>query len=381
MPNSLAGILTGKPVSITSNYRISYHLVLGCLKDKNELPYAELLNKSLEYSYNSLSAPSQISYIEKLKKELVELIEKCEEAEKHTTTIRTPVDVVERYKAIDGKMSSGLLNAKMTKSLTRERYKLCQENFYLERDFEILKKASRYKKAVDDKRQTIRDAEDYVVYEIQSAIYVLTSLGFIEIIDTTEERMCSITNMGRFAMSIYEAHPLGLPMYLNKRHKFFKDFTGNVGEKAVWLAQLLSLFCDIKVDDRNSHNASLIAAGLVSDVEEAYNAAYDMENEACGGGQFYLSQKYEVQGVLFKYVDAWCRAKTAQDCREVIWLVNDEVGISTGDFIKCIMKIVKLSKELMSGAEATNNLVLAKICSKVPECVLKYLATTRSLYV
>lgn len=378
MPNSLTSILTGKPVSITSNYRISYHLVLGCLREKN-IDYNELLNKALEYSHNSLSAPNQISYINRLKNELLVLIKNTDKAEEQTKQAKTPIEVIERFKVIDSKLTSGLLNSKMSKTLGKERYKLCQEHFYLERDYEILKKFLRSKKEINEKKQMIRDAEDYLVSEIQSAIYVLINLGFIEKDDTTTQ--CSLTNLGRYAMSIYEAHPLGLPMYLNKHHKFFKDFTGNIDDKAVWLAQMLSLFCDIRVNDYNSQSVSLIAKEVVSNVENAYNVAYDVESEACGDGQFYLTQQYDVQGVLFKYVDAWCRAKTTQDCKEVIWAVNNEIGISTGDFIKSIMKIVKLSKELMSGAEATNNLVLASICSKVPEQVMKYLATTRSLYV
>lgn len=377
-PNSLATVLTGRPTTITSNYRISYHLVLGCLSANNIcMHYDELVNRSMEYSKNSLSTPNQSFFIDNLKKELLKTHEEYEKTAEQLGVIKTPVEVIEKYKEISKKLASGMISSKMTKSLSRDSCKLCQDNFYLERDYEIMKKCWKKESELKNKEQEIKDAEDYMLSEIKAAIKVLVTTGFI-VKSTNGEELCEITEIGKYALSIYEAHPLGLPLALKKHCNLYKDFRGDIKAEAARLAQLLSVFCDVKVNDWNTQYD---AKDILSIVEDAYNYVYDVEQDACGNGQFYISQNYNVQCLIYKHIGLWCNAVTNQDCREVIWTVNSDTGISTGDFIKSIMKIIKLSKELMSGAELTGNLIFASICTEVPKCLLKYLATTQSLYV
>ena len=69
----------------------------------------------------------------------------------------------------------------MVKSCKREVYKLLEDNFCLERDYEIMKSVWKCEADVREKEDEIAEAEGYVVNEVKSAIYVLIQLGFISI--------------------------------------------------------------------------------------------------------------------------------------------------------------------------------------------------------
>ena len=118
---------------------------------------------------------------------------------------------------------------------------------------------------------------------------------------------------------------------------------------------------------------------LLDKVNNIYNEAYYVEQLSCDNGQFHLTQDYKVQGVLVNYIEDWCNAKTNEECIRIIKTVNDNCYVSSGDFVKALLKIVKLSKEIMSACETTNNLVFAAICNA--KLILKYIVTSQSLYV
>ena len=375
-PGSLSSILTGRPTSITSNYKISYHLILGTLA-KEPLHIDELMKRAMKYSSNSLLAPNQQCYIDKLKTEYNEILEVVKQAEEKSQFTKTPEDIIKRYRDIENKLSSGMVKGKMVKTLTKERLKLLQDNFHLERDFEIIKTLWKQQSKLANKEEDIHAAQDYASYEIHAAISVLDELQFINV---TDDKVFSNTALGTFALSVYEAHPLGLPLFLNKYYNMFDDFDGSYVDEAISLAKTLSIFTDIKQTDNRTINDVYIKE-IVDIASDEYNKAYSVESKFCGEGQFHLTQSYPIHGILVNYIDAWCNAQTSQECQQIIISINENTNVSTGDFIKALLKIVKLSKELLTACETTNNLVFAAICNEVPKLLLKYIATSQSLYV
>lgn len=374
-PNSLASILTGKPNTITSSYKISYHLILGTLEESS-LSINELLYRSMKYSHNSLLAPNQKKYIEHLKEELGELILISDKADEKVSFTKTDINDVMTYHDIEKKLSSGMVKGKTAKLLIKQRLKLMQDNTYIERDYEIVKNTWDKRQNVINKEKQIEYANDYACYEINAAIDVLKELNFIEVSD---ENICTNTKLGKFALSIYEAHPLGLPMFLKKEFNMFDKFKGDYVEQAKLFAKTLSIFTDIKVNDDIYYDNN--TKYLLDKVNNIYNHAYYVEQLSCDNGQFHLTQDYKVQGVLVNYIEDWCNAKTNEECIRIIKTVNDNCYVSSGDFVKALLKIVKLSKEIMSACETTNNLVFAAICNEIPKLILKYIVTSQSLYV
>jgi hypothetical protein len=366
-------------------------LVLGCLvaaeAKGDKLTYEELVQQSVSYSHNSLSAPGKLCYVEKLNGELKKKQAEMETVRNQCQQTKTPVDIIEKYKSLNNKLSSGMLTNKMVKSCKREVYKLLQDNFCLERDYEIMKAVWNCEADIREKESEISEAEGYVMNEVKSAVYVLIQLGFISVTSNSDENLdtcaeiMTASNYGKFAMSIYEAHPLGMAMAVNELFGFYSTSNATPKEDAIDLVKFLSVFCDIKANKWNNPKVSEEAKFTLDVVNKSYATAYDTEAEGCDNGRFYISRQFETQGILYELAGDWCYCETNEECKKVLQSAYDNANISTGDFVKALMKIIKLSKELMAGAEQTGELSMVAVCKEVPQLLLKYIVTSYSLYV
>ena len=86
---------------------------------------------------------------------------------------------------------------------------------------------------------------------------------------------------------------------------------------------------------------------------------------------------------IVDYVAAWCECEDEGQCRNLIRRLEEEVGISVGDFSKALLKISTVSRELMAMCDAVKDdsmVEFAHRLSKVDGLVLKYIATNQSLY-
>ena len=122
----------------------------------------------------------------------------------------------------------------------------------------------------------------------------------------------------------------------------FDKFKGDYVEQAKLFAKTLSIFTDIKVNDDIYYDNN--TKYLLDKVNNIYNHAYYVEQLSCDNGQFHLTQDYKVQGVLVNYIDDWCNAKTNEECIRIIKTVNDNCYVSSGDFVKGIIKNRQTSK-------------------------------------
>ena len=59
----------------------------------------------------------------------------------------------------------------------------------------------------------------------------------------------------------------------------------------------------------------------------------------------------------------------------------DGAELGTGAFVKAVLKICNMAAEIGKGAEATGELALKEKTAAIPSLLLKYVATSQSLYV
>jgi hypothetical protein len=85
---------------------------------------------------------------------------------------------------------------------------------------------------------------------------------------------------------------------------------------------------------------------------------------------------------IIDYVKMWCECEDEEQCREVIRCLEEEKGVSVGDFSKALLKISTVSRELMAMCEVGGESMVefAHKLSKIDGLVLKYVATNQSLY-
>jgi hypothetical protein len=86
---------------------------------------------------------------------------------------------------------------------------------------------------------------------------------------------------------------------------------------------------------------------------------------------------------IVDYVAAWCECEDEGQCRNIIRRLEEEAGVSVGDFSKALLKISTVSRELMAMCDVVKDdsmVEFAHRLSKVDGLVLKYIATNQSLY-
>jgi hypothetical protein len=77
----------------------------------------------------------------------------------------------------------------------------------------------------------------------------------------------------------------------------------------------------------------------------------------------------------------WCNCSSEEECKLFIQTRLLDKEITIGDFTKAMMKIATISKEFQICCDPDINIEWYYKLSKIDDLVLKYIATTQSLYV
>lgn len=378
-PHSMKSILSGSPLSVTSNYKITYQMVLGMIKDNQHLEKDEILDVIMSKSQDSLSAPSQLVYANKLVSE-IEIHRKClTEYESKIQEMKTPKQDIERYIEIEGLFKTGMLSGKSQRKLKLEKYKLCEKNLHLEHEVSIIQTIHKHRSTIRQLEEEHSATLSYLRKEVSSCVSLLEEFNCLSVAGNSS---LALTNTGIIASNVYETHPLVLSNFITSlivcalRKEMFD---------ASSLASALSLFCDTSVKPDDSVDNKLITCqdSIASSklITEQLEHAYQREHQVLGG--YYITQEHSVSPRLYSAVANWCKAKTSAECVKVLQEVNETTGISSGDFVKTLLKIIKLSKEILLSAQEIGNsyLQLEKLCSNIPELLMKYIVTNQSLYI
>jgi len=352
-------------------------MVLGIIKEHQNLEKSEILDIILSKSQDSLSAPTQLAYANKLLSELESQRQSLVEYENKIKQLKTPIEDIERYMEIEGLFKTGMLSAKSQRKLKSERYKLCEKNLHLEREVSIMQTVHKQRNNIRQLEEEHSAALSYLQKEVSSCISLLAEFNCL-----LASSHLKLTSTGIVASNVYETHPLVFANYITST--IVRSLTNETFD-ATSLASTLSMFCDssIKPDDSidNALTTCQDATRQTKTLTDQLEYAYQREQQVLGG--YYITQEHLVSSRLYPHVVNWCKAQTSAECIEVLQDVYNTTGISSGDFVKSLLKIIKLSKELLSSAQEMGDLYvrLEKLCSDIPELLMKYIVTNQSLYI
>ena len=181
-----------------------------------------------------------------------------------------------------------------------------------------------------------------------------------------------LTETGMVATQIQELHSLVMaPIILNKK-------LNNMS--ATELSSFFSIFTSIRVgDDKKMFTANSIVdeymSSLIKNIEEDYDYFYNEEIS----NRLDVVDEYTLHYDLIEDVYNWCEANNEQECNVVIQSVKDR-GIFVGEFVKAILKINNIAKEIEKICNLTNNVELMKKLIEIPKLTMKYIVSTQSLY-
>jgi superfamily II RNA helicase len=340
-------MLKGAPQSLTSHFRLSYHLLLELIQ-QGKAPAT--------FSRKSLIQDDVERQIWGIKRDIVNVqseINKYEESIKH---IRTPIVTVREYISLNQNRPFSV--NKKRKDIDRQLQTIKDEHKYVDADMNTLNVYDEKRRLLAEKGAELENAEQHVNVSIDSTLHLLEKKGFL--------KDGLITAKGEYACVLKEVHCLVFPDLLVV--SYFDDKT------IEQLVEIFSCFTNITVNEDYRETAT------PSSMKQIVIMYQECFQEECSIG-IHGGIEYEIQYDLFHYMAEWCRGECVEDCKWVLQKMLEEKGIFLGEFVKALLKINNIAAEIASIAEKMGNMNLLAVLKAIPDKILKYVVTNQSLYV
>jgi superfamily II RNA helicase len=223
---------------------------------------------------------------------------------------------------------------------------------------------------------TVSYMESYIRNQTELVCDLLVQDGFITKNVTACGDEYELSTLGKIASNIAEVHPLVLSRFMVESNYF-------EGLSSIQFVGLLSCFTDIKIPEDEKMSRPLIADLQLKRNIEHIVALYENYEQCEIDRDIRSGLKYQ-DAVLFDLIELsmqWCRCSTEAECKYFIQTAVAEKSISIGDFTKAMLKLVTISRELVSVCEQAGRVDVLYKLNEIEGLVLKYVATSQSLYV
>ena len=341
-------ILCGKPQKLVSKFQIYYSVVLNIFKSSDAVTAAEIeefINKSM-YKCE----------LDKMKSGLLTEIDEL----RAKVAVKEPyfVDTRNLYETYHGLIEKSQFCAnKKRKEIDAAISALKKENPTLEYYFTYYLEYTSFINELKEKESCLRGNAETIHKEVLNVLSVMLEYDVICL--SEDEKYTLTADRGIIASSISEINPVLIAIICTETN-YFEDF------KPCELAAFFSLFTDSRLEEDmySSVDSKFIFEDIRSDLIESQEV-YNIFNSVDGFC-------YDLVDVVIK----WCACENEAECRSLI----SEYQISIGDFTKAILKISTLSREMVGMCEKLNKIDLMQKLVSIDSMVLKYVATSQSLY-
>ena len=357
-------MLTGKPQTLTSKFKISYTLALSIISQQKDI---SIINEFVEKSLLAYDIKRELEMYNSKEKELeTVLIMKKEQL----NFCRTPEDKLKEYREKSNLMRTAVNSTK--KKFRKELNDIETEYKFLENDlikFDAVTTAElNYKQNMVYKKNT----EEYISGTIHQLVATILIPNEFILRDEVEDCL-KITDKGLIATHLQEVHPLAMADIYTKTDGF-KEFTARD------LASIFSCFTnlnvpeDLKTLSPNAHSYPInkITMEIIKSLD--YYEKLETTQQIDSGSSYEIN--FDIQTEILD----WCSCETEEECKKIIESIKLNKTISLGDFVKAVLKINNIAKEMEKICEIKNNIVLLEKIKQIPVLTLKYVVTNQSLY-
>ena len=351
-PTEMNQVITGPPQSLQSHFKISFPLAISA--------YSENLD---QFVLGSMLESNMKSISDTYKTDANTLSKSIEKAEEMLTWCKTSKDVIDSY--LDLRCQVETSKKKQKRRLLNELESLRNEHVSLEEDIAKYDEIAALKQNKEKQLNSASKAEAYTQNLAHRTIDVLKHSKFI----------CNngITSKASIALRLHEVHPLAMANTVEK-YQYFKDL------EAKEIAAVLSCFTSLSIsqDDRYqkpyTHNDKINNVSLYLTEQVYLFEKLETTHMLDTGSQFDIH--YEMQTPVLE----WCDVALETDARGILQSVYD-AGVSTGEFVKAILKINNTALELSRACEELKEYDLQKKLEIIPKLTLKSIVTPESLYI
>jgi len=363
-------MLSGKPPSLISKFKIDYGLVLNVLKSTPDVTIktmTEFVEKSMMFDELRFEMNRQ-------KKEVKEIETSLDKLSHQTELNKTPENICTQYRELRSMIQS--CQPKKRKNYQREMEKIKEDHPEIEKDVGLWERVDAQCKNVQKERGHMTHLQQYIENQVIRICTFLETQGFL----TIEDNKIVAKEKGSICSHISEVHgPVWVTCMIDKWN-YFQDFTPKQ------LVGLLSCVTDVKVKEECEVNVVCtddeFLKHRVMEMKEQYEYYDTQEGSRDIRTGIRYNEAFNVN--IVEEAMAWCDCKSEDACKLFIHENLNAKGISLGDFTKAILKIATAAKELRGLYELewcnSETEWLHKL-SQIEEMVLKYIATNQSLYV
>ena len=352
-------MMSGSPKKIKSRFRISYNLILNIMHNEPD--------KLVEFIEKSLMQEDIESQIKNTNLEIGIVDEQLENINKGLMMLSTPINILEQYNKLTSTIHQ--YGNKDRKKKTKEIKQMEENNPKIKQDLNFLIERNQVKQLYLDHKKFKSYAEGYVKESVDLVMSILKQENFVD-----QEN--KITEKGICATYMQEIHGLVFSdLYFSTEG--FKNFSSKE------IVGLLSCFTDIRIKEeerRQSYDSqeenNEYYENIINSVKPTMEKYEDLEvKRKINTGTSYYSH-YD----LVNYMIEWCEGDSELIAKTILCRLKYDENIFIGEFIKAILKINNVVKEIEKVAILLNNVELMHKLQEVPSLTLKHVVTKQSLY-
>ena len=353
-------MLSGKPQSLVSKFKISYNLLLNLIN---------IGNTDFENFIKGSMITDQIDiYIKQLTDDISSLQIDINKREHDLSSLKTPKNVMEEY--INLCEQKFLAVNKKRKEIIRSINDILDKYKTIEQDklqLEIIIGKQKEKKYLENE---LYSTKNFINSNIDIILDLLKDDGFISYSDDSK---IELSLKGTVASNLKEVHCLAFSQLYEDKMLF--DLS------PIQLVSIFSCFTNLSVQDEiksiepKSKNETV--ENIIKKIVKLYDDYYDKEVKY----SINTGIEYTIHFDLLDYVSEWCECTDEIQCKILLQRLSVEKGVSLGDFVKSLLKINNIACEFERVAEITCNVSFLRALREIPKLTLKHVVTTQSLYV
>jgi superfamily II RNA helicase len=355
-------MMSGKPQTLTSKFKISYNLLLNLLDIGD--------NKLVDFAGRSMVTGDVDKQLKYLSSQIATLTTELENLKICAENLRTPAEAIEQFTCLQRDRPNSV--NKKRKDIERQIQQLSDNYKFIEKDVVTYERVSAKENDICQLQKQIDSVNSFIKSGVGSVLALLNEEEYIEG-DLNDETSLKLTLRGKLASQIREAHCLVFSR-LFEQNKF-----DSLTPKQ--LVALFSIFTNISVQDdfKDSipKSADEVVNKHVTNIVDMYSEYQRKELQYNINTGF----DYNVQFDLLNYVEEWCECNDMESCKFLLQNLGAEKEVFIGEFVKALLKINNISSEMEKLAELTGNMALLVKLKEIPNLTLKYVVTNQSLYV
>jgi superfamily II RNA helicase len=337
-------ITNSGPKVLKSKFKIGYNLVLHHSDKFTKQEMIDFVNKSLM----TKDILNEMSYAEE---QIKVLIQKRDDIMIDKSIYQKYL----KYKELEEQYTYAKNKHKI--QLKKQMDAIMNESPTMSSKFEMIHNVNSLNQQIQEQHNNYDYAKNYVSAQISAIYKILEDNGFAE-----AETKC------RISKNIHEIHPLATADILQMTN-YFEYYSPSE------LFGFLSCFYDIKIQDDYK---SLKPTKFHSDLEYltqrfVYYGSKEVEYYLTPTGQD--TMQYDMMDYVYEWME---NCQDEMSSAGLLQKLKTEKNIFSGDFIKCCLKLVNISRELETTCADRLDFVEKLIQGR--QMIMKFICTNESLY-